>query len=143
MDSAILKQTLSGMKFMVVDDEPDNIGVLVKLLTILGAVVSTAEDGAQGLERARANRPDVILADLSMPVMTGWEMLYQLKQDEALNTIPVIALTAHAMAGDRQRVLDAGFAAYVPKPIDVPKFIPEIVSILKDIPQTAVHLPGN
>src|SRR5688500_18241730 len=101
MDSAILKQTLTGTKFMVVDDEPDNIGVLVTLLTSLGAVVSTAEDGAQGLECARANRPDVILADLSMPVMTGWEMLYNLKQDEALQVIPVIALTAHAMAGDR------------------------------------------
>jgi CheY-like chemotaxis protein len=129
------------MKFLVVDDEPDNIGVLVRLLTILGAQVTTAEDGAQGLEQARTSQPDVILADLSMPVMTGWEMLYTLKQDKALKAIPVIALTAHAMAGDRQRVMDAGFAAYVPKPIDVPKFIPEIVSILKEIPQTAELLP--
>jgi len=130
---------LSGLKFLVVDDEPDNIGVVVKLLTMLGGEVSAAENGNLGLECARTDQPDVILADLSMPVMSGWEMLYQLNQDPALKEIPVIAFTAHAMAGDRERVLEAGFASYISKPIDVPKFIPQLVSVLKNIPATAAH----
>ena len=141
-NTAISKATLGGLKFLVVDDEPDNIGVLVKLLTFLGAEVITAENGKEALEQARSSRPDVMLADLSMPVMTGWEMLYSLRQDDELKSIPVIALTAHAMAGDRQRVMDAGFTDYISKPIDVPKFVPQIVTMLKEIPQTASHFAG-
>jgi CheY-like chemotaxis protein len=137
MSSSVSKTMLNGITFLVVDDEPDNVSVVVRLLTYMGAEVVAAENGQQGLETARAKRPNVILADLSMPSMSGWEMLYQAKQDPALKEIPMIALTAHAMAGDRTRVLAAGFIDYIAKPIDVPKFVPQLVDMLKDIPQTA------
>lgn len=140
MNSSVTKTLLSDLTFLVVDNEPDNIGVIAKLLQLLGAHVYVAEDGQQGLEDARRQKPDIILSDLSMPGMSGWEMLYHIKQDPELKQIPVIALTAHAMVGDRQRVLDAGFENYIAKPIDVPKFIPEFVNMLRNIPQTAVRL---
>jgi CheY-like chemotaxis protein len=105
-----------GIRFLVVDDEPDNVGVVVKLLTLLGGEVASAENGKEGLEQAHTKQPDVILADLSMPVMSGWEMLYQIKQDPALKETPVIALTAHAMNGDRERVLAAGFTSLYRRP---------------------------
>jgi CheY-like chemotaxis protein len=135
--SPLSKTMFNGITFLVVDDEPDNVGVVVRLLTFLGGEVISAENGQQGLETARAKKPTVVLADLSMPTMSGWEMLYQARQDPALKEIPMIALTAHAMEGDRARVLEAGFANYIAKPIDVPKFIPELVDMLKEIPQTA------
>lgn len=134
-----VKTLLVGLSFLVVDDEPDNVGVVVRLLRLLGATVSSAEDGKHGLEVARQIAPDVIIADLSMPTMSGWEMLFQIRQDSVLKDTPVIALTAHAMAGDRERALEAGFNSYIPKPIDVPKFVPQLVDILRSIPQTASH----
>jgi len=140
MSSLVSQSVLSGMTILIVDDEPDNVNVIVKLLTMLGAEAFSAEDGQQGLDLARNRKPDVIFADLSMPVMTGWEMLHHMKEDPILKDIPVVALTAHAMAGDRQRVLAAGFAHYFAKPIDVPQFIPQLVEMLKEIPQTAPHL---
>lgn len=131
------KTMFNGITFLVIDDEPDNVGVIVRLLTFLGAKVIAAENGRQGLEIARAQKPTVVFVDLSMPVMSGWEMLYQAKQDPVLKEIPMIALTAHAMEGDRARVLEAGFAGYIAKPIDVPKFVPQLVDMLKEISQTA------
>jgi CheY-like chemotaxis protein len=130
--SPISDKVFQGMRFLVVDDEPDNVGVVVKLLTLLGGEVISAENGQEGLEFARSKQPDAILADLSMPVMSGWEMLYHIKQDTTLQGTPVIALTAHAMSGDRERVLAAGFASYIAKPIDVPTFIPTLVNLLKN-----------
>lgn len=132
-----MKKALTGIDILIIDDEPDNLKVLQKLLTILGANLSLAEDGKQGLERARANKPHLIISDLSMPVMSGWEFIYEAKKDETLAAIPIIALTAHAMAGDRERVLEAGFVNYVTKPIKVENFIPDIIAMLKDIPSVA------
>src|SRR5262245_13223240 len=105
-----MRNSLTGLTFLVVDDEPDNVGVVLRLLNLMGAGVVTAENGQEGLEKAHLHHPHVIFADLSMPVMTGWQMLYEVKHDADLEKIPVIALTAHAMSGDRERVLSAGFA---------------------------------
>lgn len=129
------KTLLSGLQFLVVDDEPDNVAVMVTLLKRMGAVALSAENGQKGLEIAKSNKPDLILCDLSMPIMSGWEMLYEIRQHHDMRDIPVIALTAHAMAGDRERVLQAGFSNYIPKPIDIPKFIPMFLGMMKDIPQ--------
>ena len=126
-----MRNSLTGLTFLVVDDEPDNVGVVLRLLNMMGAAVIPAENGEEGLEKAHHHHPDVIFADLSMPVMTGWQMLYEVKHDTDLEKIPVIALTAHAMSGDRERVLSAGFAGYIPKPIDVPVFMPTIVTMLR------------
>ena len=136
-----------GFNLLVVDDEPDNVGVIVKLLTLMGATVNSAQDGQEGLEAARRLHPDLILTDLSMPVMSGWQLLHEVKKDPALKAIPMVALTAHAMAGDRDRVLQAGFANYIAKPIDVPLFLPQIVKIVQEIgPKNQVvpvHPGGN
>lgn len=132
-----MKKALTGIDILIIDDEPDNLKVLQKLLTLLGANLSLAEDGKEGLEVARANRPHLIISDLSMPVMSGWEFLFEVKNDPKLAAVPVIALTAHAMAGDRERVLSAGFVNYITKPIKVEKFIPETIAMLKGIPAVA------
>ena len=134
-----MRSSLSGLTFLVVDDEPDNVGVVLRLLTMMGAGVITAENGQEGLEKARLHRPDVIFADLSMPVMTGWQMLYEIKHNPDLERTPVIALTAHAMSGDRERVLSAGFAGYIAKPIDVPVFMPTIVTMLHGFTELKSH----
>lgn len=125
---------LNGINILVVDDEPDNLGVVQKLLEYLGATVMVADNGKEGLAVARETTPHLIIADLSMPVMSGWDLLRESKTDEILSEIPVIALTAHAMAGDKERVLQAGFANYISKPIKVEQFIPDILMMLLAIP---------
>src|SRR5262249_22825959 len=80
--------------------------------------IVTAADGAEGLEAARRERPDLILMDLSLPVVDGWEATRRLKADEALRGIPIIALSAHAMKGDEDRARQSGCDDYLPKPID-------------------------
>jgi CheY-like chemotaxis protein len=143
MSTSFSNTVLKGLTMLVIDDEPDNVGVVVRLLTLMGAEVLSAENGKEGLEKARANLPGVIFADLSMPVMSGWQMLHEARQDAALQNIPVIALTAHAMSGDRERVLNAGFAGYISKPIDVPVFIPTLITLLQSFPQLAGHFSNT
>src|SRR4051812_2360814 len=92
---------LQGQKILVVDDEPDNLEVVVVLLQMCEAEVLVAFNGQEGLELARELQPKFIISDLSMPVMSGWEMIHILKNDPLTKAIPVIALTAHAMTGDR------------------------------------------
>lgn len=125
---------LQGINILVVDDEPDNLGVIQKLLQYLGATVMVADNGKEGLAIAREKTPHLIITDLSMPVMSGWDLLREAQADETLSKIPMIALTAHAMAGDKERVLQAGFANYIPKPLKVEQFIPDIVTMLRAIP---------
>lgn len=132
-----MNKALVGIDILIIDDEPDNLKVLQKVLKLLGANISLAENGKDGLEKARANKPHLIISDLSMPIMSGWEFIFEAKNDTDLAGIPVIALTAHAMAGDRERVLAAGFANYITKPINVESFIVDIVTMLKAIPTVA------
>jgi two-component system, cell cycle response regulator DivK len=139
MSQFVFNGALKGLTCLVVDDEPDNVGVITRLLALMGARVAIAEHGLEGLELARKDAPHVVFADLSMPVMTGWQMIYEMRQDALLKNIPVVALTAHAMTGDRERVMGAGFAGYIAKPIDVPVFMPNLVAMLKDLPQLASH----
>ena len=139
MSNPFSNSPLKGLTFLVVDDEPDNVGVVVRLLNLMGAQAETAENGKEGLEKARTHVPNVMFVDLSMSVMTGWQMLHEAKQDPALQNIPIIALTAHAMSGDRERVLNAGFAGYIAKPIDVPVFIPHVLNMLRGFPQLNNH----
>ena len=89
-----------------------------------------AADGAQGLEAARSARPDLILMDMSLPVLDGWEATRRLKADEATRTIPVIALTAHAMAGDREKALEAGCDDYETKPVELPRLLAKVEALL-------------
>lgn len=127
--------TLNGWKVLVVDDEQDNSMVAKLLLEMAGALVDTAVNGKEGLSKIRADRPHFVLCDLSMPVMDGWSVIREMNQDRALSDIPVIALTAHAMSGDRERAIQAGFANYISKPLDPDKFINQLVNLVVNVPQ--------
>lgn len=109
-------QDVSQWRVLIVDDDIDNLTLAAEYLKYVGASVKTAFNGLDGLAATREFAPTIILCDLSMPVMDGWGMLEGLKKDAALASIPVIALTAHAMPHDRERVVAAGFDGYVTKP---------------------------
>jgi len=113
-------------KVLVVEDNSDNREVCVTVLRHYGYEVVEAVNGEGGLAKAREEKPDIILMDLSLPVMDGWEVTRKLKSDPELNGIPVIAITAHAMSGDEAKALDAGCNGYLSKPC-VPKDIIEAV----------------
>jgi len=102
---------------LVVEDDPDNLRTAKALLEDNYVVVS-AQDGQEGLEQARRHLPDVILMDLAMPVLDGFEALKALHRDETLKEIPVFAVTASAMTGDRESILAHGFDGYLSKPLD-------------------------
>ena len=102
---------------LIVEDNEMNRDMLSRRLARKGYDILLAEDGEIGLEVARAKVPDIVLMDMSLPVVDGWEATRRMKADDDLRHIPIIALTAHAMEGDRQRCLDAGMDGYVAKPI--------------------------
>jgi CheY-like chemotaxis protein len=118
-------------KILLVEDNEMNRDMLSRRLARKGYEVSIAVDGKQGLEMAHASAPDLILMDMSLPVLDGWEATRQLKGSDATRSIPVIALTAHAMSGDRERALDAGCDDYDTKPIELPRLLEKIESMLK------------
>jgi CheY-like chemotaxis protein len=115
---------------LVVDDEADNLGVAQKVLTYGGAAVHIARNGIEGLSVLESIRPTFILLDLSMPEMDGWEMFRKVRSKENLASVPVIALTAHAMSGDKERVLEAGFDGYIAKPFRINSFMEDILACL-------------
>jgi CheY-like chemotaxis protein len=106
------------MKILYVEDNDDNVYVVKNRLTRAGYTVLVAVDGQQGVDMALAERPDLILMDLSLPELDGWEATKRLKAAPETKTIPVIALSAHAMAGDREKALAAGCDDYDTKPVD-------------------------
>ena len=118
---------------LVVDDEPDNRAIAQKVLTFSGAKVHSAINGADGLKVLEVMLPSFILLDLSMPVMDGWEMFKQVRENPRTQHIPVIALTAHAMEGDRERVLRAGFDGYIAKPFRLSTFMSEILRCFREL----------
>ncbi len=140
MSSEIRRDLLKGWAVLVVDDELDSQEVASRILRHYGAYVHTAFNGKFGLELAARARPRFIISDLSMPVMDGWEMLKELKLNPATREIPVIALTAHAMVGDRERALSAGFHNYLTKPLTVKNFMSDLLQLLVDIPSFATEL---
>jgi CheY-like chemotaxis protein len=111
---------------LIVDDEPDNVGVAAKVLTFNGATVRTANDGIEGMACLRERLPSFVLLDLSMPNMDGWEMLRHIRADPQFDHLIVIAVTAHAMVGDEERTLEAGFDGYISKPFRLVDFLPQI-----------------
>lgn len=114
-------------KVLVVEDNNDNREVYVTVLRHYGYDVIEAVNGEQGLQKAQQEKPDIILMDLSLPVIDGWEATKRLKANQELKTIPVIAITAHAMSGDEARALEVGCNGYLSKPC-MPK---DIISIVK------------
>lgn len=128
------KDTLKDWRVVVVDDEADSLEVATRILRYYQADVHTATNGRDGLALIQKVKPRFVISDLSMPTMDGWGMLYEMQRERELADIPVIALTAHAMIGDRQRALAAGFHNYLTKPLTPETFIKDLLAILVDIP---------
>ena len=118
------------MKILYVEDNDDNIYVVKNRLARAGFSVLIATDGAQGLAIAAAEQPNLILMDLSLPVIDGWEATRQLKAGAETRHIPVIALTAHAMSGDREKALAAGCDDFDTKPVEISRLLEKIRTLL-------------
>ena len=117
-------------RILVVEDNRDNMTLIVDILSSLDYEVLEAFDGVEGLDIAQAQKPDLILMDLSLPRMDGWTATSQLKANPELKAIPVIALTAHAMVGDRERAMNAGCDDYLTKPINLSDLVSKLNEFL-------------
>jgi two-component system, cell cycle response regulator DivK len=117
-------------RILIVEDNEMNRDMLTRRLQRKGYDVVSAVDGQTGLDSARRQAPDLVLMDMSLPVLDGWEATRQLKADSDLRKIPVIALTAHAMSGDREKALAAGCDDYDTKPIELPRLLRKIEALL-------------
>ena len=117
-------------KLLLVEDNEMNRDMLSRRLARKGYEVVCAVDGQQGLDLARREQPDLILMDMSLPVLDGWEATRRLKADAELRSIPVIALTAHAMASDEQQARDAGCDDFDTKPVELPRLLDKIQRLL-------------
>jgi len=118
-------------KILLVEDNEMNRDMLSRRLERRGYQVVIAEDGGAGVSLAKSVRPDLILMDMSLPVIDGWEATRQLKSEPDTQGIPVIALTAHAMAGDEEKARAAGCDDYETKPVDLPKLLGKIETLLQ------------
>lgn len=117
-------------KILLVEDNEMNRDMLARRLKRRGYEVVVAVDGQAGIDMASSEAPDLILMDLSLPVIDGWTATTQLKADEATRSIPVIALTAHAMTGDREKALEAGCDEFDTKPVELKRLLSKIESLL-------------
>jgi CheY-like chemotaxis protein len=117
-------------KILIVEDNEMNRDMLSRRLARRGYEVETAEDGTQGVAKAQELQPDLVLMDMSLPVVDGWEATRQLKAGEHTRSIPVIALTSHAMEGDREKAMAAGCDEYDTKPIDLAQLLEKMQRLL-------------
>jgi len=117
-------------KILIVEDNEMNRDMLSRRLIRRGYQIVMAVDGEQGLAAAKTEAPDLILMDMSLPVIDGWEATRRLKAEPLTRGIPVLGLTAHAMAGDREKVIDAGCDDYDTKPIELPRLLEKIEALL-------------
>lgn len=132
-----LGNILNGKIVLIVEDDADSLEVAETLLQFCGANVITAVNGGDGFAKAIEHQPIFIVADLSMPDVNGWAMLDMLKADSNTQAIPVIALTAHALVGDREKAIAAGFHNYLSKPLNPDTFISQMLRLVMDTPKLA------
>jgi len=128
-----MAKPFEGWTILIIDNEVDNLVVTSKILSFNGAKVVTAVNGLEGLKALETMRPNVVLLDLSMPQMDGWEMLKNLRKQPDTADLTVIALTAHAMSGDRDRVMSSGFDGYISKPFELLGLVSSIQEIVNNI----------
>lgn len=126
---------------LVIEDNEQNLYLVNFLLTKAGYDVVAARDGREGIELAARVMPDLILLDIQLPVMSGYEVATELKRDPALSGIPIVAVTSYAMAGDRERVLASGCVGYIEKPINPETFVAEATQYLLDRSPDAGEAP--
>ena len=118
------------MKILYVEDNEDNIYMLKSRLSRAGYTVVIATDGEQGVAMAASERPDLVLMDLSLPVLDGWEAARRIKAAPETSRIPIIALTAHAMPGDQEKALAAGCDDFDTKPVEMPRLLGKIRALV-------------
>lgn len=118
-------------KILIVEDNGDNRELLVKILKPIGCQIIEAVDGEEALQKASAERPDLILMDISIPKIDGYEVTRRLRGQQDFKNIPIIALTAHAMKGDREKALQVGCDDYISKPINIRELPNKILGFLK------------
>ena len=116
---------------LLVEDNDINRDMLTRRLTRAGLTVIVAADGASALKMMREDQPGVVLMDMTLPILNGWEATQKAKQDSAIAHIPIIALTAHAMAADKERAINAGCSEYETKPVDFPSLLAKIYQFLE------------
>ncbi|MBM3553254.1 MAG: response regulator [Alphaproteobacteria bacterium] len=119
------------VKILLVEDNEMNRDMLSRRLKRNGFEVVIATDGQQGVEMAVSEAPDLILMDMSLPVIDGWEAARRVRENEATRKIPVIALTAHAMAGDREKAIEAGCDDYDTKPVEITRLLGKIAALIE------------
>ena len=117
-------------RILLVEDNPASLELLRYLLLQFGHVVLCAEDGERGLTVARSEVPDIVLCDLRMPKLDGYQLLQALRTDDGLREVVVIAVTAHSMPGDREQALQAGFDGYLTKPINPRTIVADVEAFL-------------
>ena len=117
-------------KILIVEENPKNREMLSRRLIKRGYEIVMAEDGQEGIDMTTSEMPDLILLDMSLPVVDGWEVAKHLKGGGATKHIPIIALTAHAMAGDREKTIEAGCDEYETKPIRLPVLLEKMEALL-------------
>ncbi len=122
---------MSGPRILYIEDNPENRLLVRRILQAEGYTIVEAVDGPSGLEAAKASPPDLILLDINLPEMDGYELVGLLRQIPGLANTPIIALTAYALKGDRERILAAGCDGYIQKPIDVDSLPVQVASFLK------------
>jgi two-component system cell cycle response regulator DivK len=125
-----------GQKILVVEDNELNLKLFCDLLRAHGYEAEPVRDGREAVERARDFVPDLIIMDIQMPYISGLELIEQLKADDALKVIPIMAVTAYAAKGDEQRIRDAGAEGYVSKPISVLRFVEAVAALLVREPES-------
>lgn len=119
-------------KILIIEDNPDNLYLATFLLQQDNHKIIAAHDGKEGIELANTSKPDLIICDIDLPIYNGFEVLKKIKENSTLASIPIIALTALAMVGDRAKILSYGFDGYIPKPIIPQKFTSTIAEYLNE-----------
>jgi len=130
----MIRKASPMQKILLVEDNEMNRDMLSRRLERRGFQIIMAVDGAQGVALAQSEKPALVLMDMSLPVMDGWTATRTLKADPGTQKIPVIGLTAHAMAGDREKCLEAGCDDYDTKPVELPRLLEKITALLAQSP---------
>jgi two-component system cell cycle response regulator DivK len=126
-------------RVLVIEDHPPSLDLVRYLLVSMGYEALVAEDGLSGLALAEAEIPDLVICDIQMPGLDGYQLLARLRANARLASIPVVAVTAFSMVGDRRRILEAGFEGYIPKPIIPEAFVAQVTAYLP--PERRIAVP--
>lgn len=142
MRSSSRRDSVQVPRILIIEDNPTNMQLMAYLLRAFGHDPIEAADGEAGVEAARRESPDLILCDVQVPKMDGYKIAEHLKRHPALRTIPLVAVTALAMVGDRDKVLAAGFDGYIAKPIDPETFVGQVEALLSEVPGARCRVSG-